>query len=149
MSDLALRQTPRNQVDLRRWPGLAPPKRAPVRAMLARVFLRRVATRTGIRVEMNDGSRFGPIDGPIMTVHNPKAFFARLGMQGKVGFGESYMAGDWGSTDLVEVLEALARQADSLVPGPLQTLRLWYEFRQPKAEDNDQVGAARNVAASL
>ena len=95
---------------------------------------------------MNDGSRFGPIDGPIMEVRNPRAFFARLGISGKIGFGESYMAGDWVSADLVDVLEALARQADSLIPRPLQALRRWYEFRQPEAEDNDHAGAARNIA---
>ena len=44
----------------------------------------------------------------------------RLGVGGKIGFGESYMAREWDSVDLVEVLEALARQADSFVPRPLQ-----------------------------
>ena len=44
MSDLALQQIPRNHVDLRRWPGLAPPKRAYVQAILARAFFRRVAS---------------------------------------------------------------------------------------------------------
>ena len=80
-----------------------------------------------------------------MAVHNPEAFFARLGLSGKIGFGESYMAGEWSSTDLVSVLEALARQADSLVPRPLQFLRRWYDDRQPIAEDNDRPGAARNI----
>ena len=125
--------------------GLGPAKVRPVRAALARVFLRRVATRTGIRVEAPDGSRFGPVDGPIMAVHDPEAFFARLGLGGKIGFGESYMAGEWSSTDLVDVLEALARHADSLVPRPLQVVRRWYDARQPASEDNDRSGAARNI----
>ncbi len=132
-------------VNLRRWPGLAPPTSAPIRSALARVFLRRVAQRTGIRVESTDGRRFGPVDGPIMALHDPEAFFARLGQTGKIGFGESYMAGEWSSTDLVAVLEALARHADSLVPRPMQSVRRWYEARQPKAEDNDRRGAARNI----
>ena len=123
--------------DLQRWPALARPRSAPVRAALARVFLRRVAIRTGIRVEATDGSRFGPPDGPIVELHDPKAFFARLGVGGKIGFGESYMAGEWNSTELVEVLEALARHADSLVPRPLQVVRRWYDARQPNSEDND------------
>ena len=50
------------------------------------------------------------------------------------------MAGEWSSTDLVDLLEALARQADSLVPRPLQLFRRWYEARQPVAEDNDRRG---------
>ena len=69
----------------------------------------------------------------------------RLGRDGKIGFGESYMAGEWSSTDLVVVVEALARQADSLVPRPLQLLRRCFEAKQPIAEDNDRVGAARNI----
>ena len=68
----AIRQAPHHPVDMRRWPGMAPPKPAPVRAALARVFLRRVATRTGIRVDMEDGSHFGPVDGPIMAVRDPE-----------------------------------------------------------------------------
>jgi cyclopropane-fatty-acyl-phospholipid synthase len=131
--------------DLQRWPALARPRSAPVRAALARVFLRRVAIRTGIRVEATDGSRFGPPDGPIVELHDPKAFFARLGVGGKIGFGESYMAGEWNSTELVEVLEALARHADSLVPRPLQVVRRWYDARQPNSEDNDPLGSARNI----
>ena len=56
------------------------------------------------------------------------------------------MAGEWSSAELVDVLEALARQADSLVPRPLQIVRRWYDTRQPKDEDNDRSGAMRNIA---
>ena len=35
---------------------------------------------------------------------------------------------------------------DSLVPRPLQALRRWYEARHPSTEDNDPSGAARNIA---
>jgi cyclopropane-fatty-acyl-phospholipid synthase len=131
--------------DLQRWPAMAPPRSVPIRGALARVFLRRVAALTGIRVELPDGNGFGPSDGPIMEVHDPDAFFARLGEGGKIGFGESYMAREWDADDLTEVLEALARHADSLVPRPLQFIRRWYEARQPAAEDNDRSGAKRNI----
>ena len=127
MSVVSVEPARHNPVDLQRWPALALPKSAPVRSALARAFLRRVAIRTGIRIEATDGSRFGPLDGPIVALHDPKAFFARVGVGGKIGFGESYMAGEWSSTDLVDVLEALARQADSLVPRPLQVVRRWYD----------------------
>ena len=56
------------------------------------------------------------------------------------------MAGEWDSVELVELLEALARQADSLVPRHLQGIRRWYEARRPATEDNDLTGAARNIA---
>jgi cyclopropane-fatty-acyl-phospholipid synthase len=145
MTFATLSPTHHRPVDLGHWPGLVPPKAAPVRAALARLFLRRAAIRTGISVETGNGSHFGLAGGPLMSLHDPKAFFARLGRGGKIGFGESYMAGEWSSTDLVVVLEALARQADSLVPRPLQVLRRWFEARQPIDEDNDRVGAARNI----
>jgi cyclopropane-fatty-acyl-phospholipid synthase len=80
-----------------------------------------------------------------MVVRDPGAFFARLGRGGKIGFGESYMAKEWDAEHLVEVLEALARQADSLVPQALQVLRRWYDARHPANEDNDLSGAARNI----
>ena len=133
-------------IDLRRWVGLAPPKRAPVRGALARRFLRRAAMWAGIRVEFPDGTHFGPSNGPVLKVLHPERFLARLGVDGKIGFGESYMAQEWDSTDLVALLEALARRVDSLVPRPLQRVRRWYEARQPSAEDNDRLGSVRNIA---
>jgi cyclopropane-fatty-acyl-phospholipid synthase len=132
--------------DLRRWVGLAPPKSAPIRRALARWFLRRAASQAGIRVEFPDGTRFGPPGGPAMKVLHPERFLARLGVDGKIGFGESYMAGEWDAVDLVALLEALARRVDSLVPGPVQRIRRWYEVRQPSIEENDRLGAARNIA---
>ncbi len=133
-------------VDLRRWAALAPPKPARFRAALARRFLKRVAEQTGIRVEFPDGARLGPANGPELKVLQPERFLARLGLDGKIGFGESYMAREWDSVDLVALLEALARQVDSLVPRPLQHIRRWYEARQPSSEENDRPGAARNIA---
>jgi cyclopropane-fatty-acyl-phospholipid synthase len=133
-------------IDLEQWPAMAPPKSFPVRASLARLFLQRVANQVGIRVDLSCGDSFGPSDGPVMKVHEPEAFFARLGQGGKIGFGESYMGEEWDADNLVEVLEALARQADSLVPRPFQVIRRWYDARQPAHEDNDPNGARRNIA---
>jgi cyclopropane-fatty-acyl-phospholipid synthase len=81
-----------------------------------------------------------------MSVVDPLAFFARVGRSGKIGFGESYMACEWESAELVSVLEAFARQANSLIPLPLQRIRRWYEARPPRHEDNDLTGAKRNIA---
>lgn len=133
-------------IDLHRWPDLARPKAAPVRAVLARALLRQVADRTGIRVVLPGGVRFGPVNGPMLLVNDPDAMLTRLGRGGKIGFGESYMACEWESDDLVAVLEALARKADSLVPRPFQIVRRWYDARPPAGEDNNQSGSTRNVA---
>jgi cyclopropane-fatty-acyl-phospholipid synthase len=124
---------------------MAPPSPAPIRAALARAAMRRIAAHAGVRVELPDGSRLGPEDGPMMCIGSPDAFFTRLGRNGKIGFGESYMAGDWDAPDLAAAIEPLARHIDSLVPGWLQWLRGLYDARQPAAEDNDRDGARSNI----
>ena len=133
-------------VDLDRWPAMAAPPDSRVRASLARLLLRRAARRTGIRVQLPDGSTFGPTDGALLTVRDQRAFFTRLGRDGKVGLGEAYMAGDWDAPDLVAVLEPMARHLRALVPSPFQHLRRFYDARQPSREDNDRTGARRNIA---
>jgi cyclopropane-fatty-acyl-phospholipid synthase len=136
----------RDGTDLDRWPALAGPDPAPLRAALARLVLRRVARRAGICVRLSNGISFGPSTGPVMEIVRPGAFLARLGRDGKVGFGEAYMAGDWDSPQLMEVLEAMARHMDTLVPPSLQWIRRWHDDRHPAEEDNDQAGARRNIA---
>lgn len=134
-------------VDLDRWPALAPPPPAAGRAAVAQALLRRVADRTGIRVQLPDGSWFGHAGGPVMSIVRPDDFFTRLGRYGKIGFGESYMAGDWHAPgDLAGLLEPMARNLRTLVPPRLQWLRRLHEPRQPVSEDNDPAGARRNIS---
>ena len=124
---------------------MAPPPPAPVRAAAARLLLRRIAARARVRVTA-PGFAFGPNDAPVLEVHHVDRFLTRIGVDGKIGFGEAFMAGDWSAPDLVAVLEAMARNLTSLVPRPLQRLRAWYDARPPAAEDNDPRGARRNIA---
>jgi cyclopropane-fatty-acyl-phospholipid synthase len=133
-------------VDLHRWPAMAAPVPAPLRAHVARQLLARVARQTGVRVTLPDGTGFGPTGGPVMIVRHPERFFARLGRDGKIGFGEAYMAGDWDTDDLVAVLEPMAGNLRSLVPPQFQWLRRVYDARHPAAEGNDRIGAKRNIA---
>ncbi len=125
---------------------MAPPKAAPLRAAVARRLLGRVAWRAGIKIRLSDGVCFGPKSGPTMELLRPEAFFTRVGRDGKIGFGEAYMARDWDSLELVEVLETMARRLDTLVPPPAQRLRAIHDARQPAGEDNDRSGAKRNIA---
>jgi cyclopropane-fatty-acyl-phospholipid synthase len=122
------------------------PRPAAGRSAIAEQLLRRIARQTGIRVQFQDGSHLGPADGPVLEVRDRSAFLTRLARDGKIGFGEAYMAGDWDSPQLVAVLERLARHVASLVPAPLQKLRRVYDARHPSAEDNDRRGSRRNIA---
>ncbi len=141
-----LRERPvQTAVDLGRWPGLRPVQPAPVRAATARALMRMVAGRTGVRIDLPDGTGFGPRAGPTLRVADPQAFFTRLGRDGKIGFGESYMNDEWDSAELVPVLERFARNISDLVPAPLQRLRRWYDASFPTEEDNDRSGAKRNI----
>ena len=133
-------------VDYQRWPAMRPPQPAPRRAAVARHLLKRVAAQTGVRVQFPDGRFFGPADGPVMDLVRPTAFLTRVGRSGKIGFGESYMAGDWDAEDLAGVLHRMARDIRSLVPPRLQWIRRFYEPAHPPEEDNDPTGARRNIS---
>ncbi|MDQ1699257.1 MAG: hypothetical protein QOG34_1120, partial [Frankiaceae bacterium] len=54
--------------DLDRWPAMAPPRPAPVRAAIARVLLTRIARHAGVAVTLPDGTRFGPRGGPVLAI---------------------------------------------------------------------------------
>ena len=66
-----------------------------------------------------------------MHLHRPREFFRRLGDSGLIGFGESYLAGEWDSTDLTGLLTVFAAHAADLVPPWLQRLRRLAVRRQP------------------
>lgn len=135
-----------SDVDISRWPAMVAPEPAPMRARIARVLLRRVTAKCGIRVSFPDGTTIGRDGVPTLRVIHTDGFLTRLGRDGLIGFGESYMAGDWDSDDLVAVLTPMARDMGNLVPKSVQWIRRWYTSRQPAAEDNDRRGARRNIA---
>lgn len=135
------------EVDTSRWPALAKPASAPFRSAVAKAVLARVARSAGIRVVFPNGKSLGPSHGPQLLVKEADAFLTRLGRDGKIGFGESYMAGEWEAPDLEAVLEPLAKNVRSLIPQRLQWIRRFYEPRPPAEEDNDLVGAQRNISA--
>jgi cyclopropane-fatty-acyl-phospholipid synthase len=134
------------EVDLERWPAMAEPVTARARARIARVLLRRVVEHTGIRVLLPDGTSWGEPSAPTLRVLDADAFFTRLGRDGLIGFGESYMAGDWDSDDLVALLTPMARDMGTLVPPALQWMRRWYNERHPLTEENDRRGARHNIS---
>jgi hypothetical protein len=72
-----------------------------------------------------------------MILRRPREFFRRLGDSGLIGFGESYMAGDWDCAegDLTGLLTVFAAHAAGLVPPWLQRLRRLAVRRPPAADD--------------
>jgi len=114
----------------------------------------RAAARLGVTVELPDGRLLVKpprIDAsapaaPVMRLYRPAQFFRRLGHDGLIGFGESYMAGDWDADDVASVLTPFARRMARLVPGGLQRARRWYDARQPASEHNDLRGSKSNIS---
>ncbi|SDN72168.1 SAM-dependent methyltransferase [Allokutzneria albata] len=117
------------------------------RARIAEALFRNAVRTLPVRVTFPGGTRWGAggAGAPVMRIVRPEQFFRRLGVDAKIGFGESYMAGDWTSGHLADVLTPFARRMATLVPKPLQVFRRFVDRRQPTAERNTVHGARRNI----
>jgi cyclopropane-fatty-acyl-phospholipid synthase len=134
-------------IDPIRWPDVAAAHGSGPRAEVARLLFGAAAARLPIRARLSDGRQLGAggPSAPLMTVHNPAAFFTRVGAGGLIGFGESYMAGDWDCEDLTGLLTVFAQHVGDLVPTPFQRLRTLAVRRQPAGDDQNKDGARRNI----
>ncbi len=124
------------------------PEAAPsrVRAVIARSLFERTVARLPLRVELRDGrviSEASP-GAPVMVIERD-AFWRRLGRDGKIGFGEAYMAGDWTASDLAAVLGVFAASLTTLIPQPLQRLRRLYEPSLGMRGENTVDRAVENI----
>ncbi|MET0234166.1 MAG: cyclopropane-fatty-acyl-phospholipid synthase family protein [Kibdelosporangium sp.] len=126
------------------WPGLAAPSRSAVRAWVAERLFRQAVRNLPVTIVFPGGERIGA-GGPVMRLVRPEAFFHRLGVDAKIGFGEAYMAGDWTSNDPAGLLTPFARRMAVLIPKPLQVLRRWVDATQPDDERNTVEGARTNI----
>ena len=135
-------------LDADRWPDVAVAAGSPVRAAVARALFTTAVARLPLRVRLPDGRLFGAgaPAAPVMLLHRPPEFFRRLGASGLIGFGESYMAGDWDCADLTGLLTVFAAHVDELVPPWLQRLRGLAVRRQPKDDAQTIQGARRNIS---
>ncbi|MYR40550.1 cyclopropane-fatty-acyl-phospholipid synthase family protein, partial [Streptomyces sp. SID5910] len=122
------------------------PRAGRARRAVAAAVLRRALNRLPLRVRFAGGDTIG-LGGPLVEIHDPDAFHGRIGAQGLIGFGESYMAGEWDAPDLVGALTVLAAHAADLVPAPLQRLRGLWAQRQPAARRNTPEGARDNISS--
>lgn len=131
-------------------PPPEPLRAVPLRAAIARRILSRAVARLPLIVALPGGERLGAgaASDPVLTVARPRAFFARLGADAKIGFGEAYQAGDWqpgADTDLADLLTVFAANIADVVPPALQHLRPLVDRRQPAAERNTTRGARANI----
>ena len=129
------------------WPGLhALPSglKADVSARIARQLFRAAVRR--LPVAVHDGRTVHGLGGPSMVIHRPDEFYARIGRDGLIGFGEAYQTGAWEADDLGGFLTVLAAELPRLVPAPLQKLRAAYVRRPPKAHENTERNSRGNIA---
>jgi len=135
-----------------RWPAITSAPRASLAASIARLLFERAAGKIEVRARYPDGASIGggTEHSPGFELVRPGAFFARLGRDTKIGFGEAYMAGDWRAspgTDLADLLTPFAARLARLVPEPLQRLRTIVDKRIPTSHENTLDGSRENVRA--
>lgn len=133
-----------------RWPGVARSPKGPTKARIAKMITRPAINRLNVRLTFPDGTVWGAGDdhAPVMNIVRPQRFFARLGQDSKIGFGEAYMAGDWTTgpgTDLADLLTPFAERLANIIPAPLQRLRGLVDERLPRHERNSIDGARSNI----
>jgi cyclopropane-fatty-acyl-phospholipid synthase len=145
---LDIAETGATAIDSDRWPDVARVPRSRLSAVIADQLIRRAAARLPVRLVYPDGTVVGAADAtlPTMVIHRPAAFGRRLGRYGLIGFGESYMAGEWDSDDPVGVLNEFAKSVDDLIPPALQRLRPLAVVPSPRSQHNSRAQARRNIA---
>jgi len=118
-------------------------------AVVAKRLLHRIAARLPLRLAYPDGTVIGTADAasPTLVINQPDRLARRIGRHGLIGFGESYMAGEWESDSLTQVLTVLATNIDNLVPPPLQWLRPIVVASHTNSSRPSREQARRNVAA--
>ena len=115
-------------------------------------FLRAMDAITEGHLELVcDGQRhhFGDADSPLRaTIHvHDCRFFRRALLQGNVGFGESYMDGDWTSPDVTAVIRLAVRNLDAVESGNawFSALSRSADWFRHKRRANTVEGSRRNI----
>ncbi len=134
-------------IDPNRWPDVVTVPQNPLRGLVAAWLVRRAVRSLPLRVTTSDGKRFGgggPTD-PGLHLVRPDDFYRRLAAGGLIGFGESFMAGDWTSDDLPGLLTVMAGRMATLIPPLLQRLRHAVVHTRPAGQDNTVTGSRDNI----
>ena len=106
-----------------------------------------------LRVDFDGGGRelvngVHPGPGGDIRIHRPFAFLRAVGLRGDLGFGESYMRGDWTSDDPAALLYLLSVNLEAMdeVPRRGAAVRLMARL-QHALRRNSLRGSRRNIAA--
>jgi cyclopropane-fatty-acyl-phospholipid synthase len=135
-------------IDPNRWPDVAKIPGGRVRAGIAERLVVSVFNRLQLQVLLHDGQVHGggrPGD-PVMRLHRPEDFYRRVAASGLIGFGESYMAGDWDADDLAGLLTVFAHEMSTLIPPRLQRLRDVVVQHQPHLHRGTTQASKRNIS---
>jgi cyclopropane-fatty-acyl-phospholipid synthase len=99
-----------------------------------------------LEVELPGGGmrRYGS-GRPVRLAIHDAVFFRRLATRGKLGFGESYTAGEWDTDDLVSLFELLLGNADTAAARHTLVRRV-LELRPRLRRRNGLVRSRRNIA---
>ena len=138
-------------ISVERWPDVARVPSGPLSVIAAPIadrLFRNAAASLPLRMIYPDGTTVGAADPtlPTMVIQRPDSLARRIGRYGLIGFGESYMAGEWSSDDLAGVLTEFASSMADLVPRSLQRLRPIAVVRQPRSQYNSREQARQNIS---
>ena len=137
-----------------RWPGLdvvPTGPRAAVSARIARRLFTAAVNRLDVTVRICNGDAYEVLGkgGPEVLVRRPDEFFARIGRDLLIGFGEAYLTGAWDEGpdgDLGGFLAVLAAEMGELVPQSLQRFRTLVAKRPPSRQKSSRRNSQSNIA---
>ena len=130
-------------------PALEPLVRGPrtaISAAVARRLFHAAVGRLAVTVVEEPTGRTLGQGGPTMRLHRPDEFYARLGRDGLIGFGEAYLTGAWDADDLAGFLTVPAARIASLIPPSLQRLRALVTPRLPGHQRGTETNTRANVS---
>lgn len=121
--------------------------RAVAGASVAAAIFRHAVRRLPLQVVLPTGRHFGAggPDAPVLRIHDEASLMRRLATSGLIGFGESYVAGEWEADELAAVIAVFACAVDKLVPLPLQSMRRLLLATHPDADRPTSAQAQGNV----
>lgn len=121
------------------------PRTAISAAVAKRLFHAALSQLQVTVVEEPTGRRLGR-GGPVMRLHRPDEFYARLGRDGLIGFGEAYLTGAWDAEDLAGFLTVPAARIATLIPRPLQRARALVTPRLPSHQRSTEANSQANIS---